>query len=320
MSVKQVEQGMQGLALDNARQDGGGKANAVVAPSDAGVVQQQQQQQSGNQPKKLTWASIASQPAKPQLATKKKSMVPPPMVTPRTPSLDIGTWENKSGSGGGSNNNTSNMNSSMAYVSAAPVAAPVVAAPAASSPTTAVAPVSKAPLGPPAAPLGTNRQPPPPAATAPVYHNPSRPPPSQRSPSSAILPPMGRPSTSFPPPNAPPSMHAPPPMVSAPPPVPAPLAVPAAVAPVAPAAVAALNSQQSNPILEELQSKHNYNPKEFDLSAKNARFFVIKSYSEDDIHRSIKYEIWCSTEHGNKRLDVAFRERLFLLVMLHSII
>jgi YTH domain-containing family protein len=41
----------------------------------------------------------------------------------------------------------------------------------------------------------------------------------------------------------------------------------------------------------------------------NLRFFVIKSYSEDDIHRSIKYEIWCSTEHGNKRLDQAFRER-----------
>lgn len=39
------------------------------------------------------------------------------------------------------------------------------------------------------------------------------------------------------------------------------------------------------------------------------RFFVIKSYSEDDIHRSIKYEIWCSTEHGNKRLDQAYRER-----------
>ena len=36
---------------------------------------------------------------------------------------------------------------------------------------------------------------------------------------------------------------------------------------------------------------------------------MIKSYSEDDIHRSIKYEIWASTEHGNKRLDSAFRER-----------
>ena len=55
--------------------------------------------------------------------------------------------------------------------------------------------------------------------------------------------------------------------------------------------------------------RNDYNPKDFDLNAKNSRFFVIKSYSEDDIHRSIKYEIWCSTEHGNKRLDAAFRER-----------
>lgn len=52
-----------------------------------------------------------------------------------------------------------------------------------------------------------------------------------------------------------------------------------------------------------------YNPKNFDLSPMGARFFVIKSFSEDDIHRSIKYSIWCSTEYGNKRLDAAFKER-----------
>jgi len=52
-----------------------------------------------------------------------------------------------------------------------------------------------------------------------------------------------------------------------------------------------------------------YNPKDFDLNPKGARFFVIKSFSEDDIHRSIKYGIWCSTEYGNKRLDAAYRER-----------
>ncbi|CAF1461447.1 unnamed protein product [Adineta steineri] len=59
------------------------------------------------------------------------------------------------------------------------------------------------------------------------------------------------------------------------------------------------------------QEKHDqqYNPKDFNLNPKGARFFVIKSYSEDDVHRSIKYNIWCSTEHGNKRLDAAFRER-----------
>jgi hypothetical protein len=62
-----------------------------------------------------------------------------------------------------------------------------------------------------------------------------------------------------------------------------------------------------HPVLENLRSLNEYNPKSFDLNPKNARFFVIKSFSEDDIHRSIKYEIWCSTDHGNKRLDNAYR-------------
>ena len=68
-------------------------------------------------------------------------------------------------------------------------------------------------------------------------------------------------------------------------------------------------SVRSHPVLDELQSVNNYNPRDFDMNPKNARFFVLKSYSEDDVHRSIKYAIWCSTEHGNKRLDSAFRER-----------
>merc|ERR1711994_917848 len=63
----------------------------------------------------------------------------------------------------------------------------------------------------------------------------------------------------------------------------------------------------SHPVLDNLRSINEYNPKSFDMSPKNARFFVIKSFSEDDIHRSIKYEIWCSTEHGNKRLDAAYK-------------
>jgi hypothetical protein len=65
--------------------------------------------------------------------------------------------------------------------------------------------------------------------------------------------------------------------------------------------------QQENSLMTKYQ--HQYNPKEFNLVPKGARFFVIKSYSEDDVHRSIKYNIWCSTEHGNRRLDQAFRER-----------
>ncbi|VDP83823.1 unnamed protein product [Echinostoma caproni] len=50
------------------------------------------------------------------------------------------------------------------------------------------------------------------------------------------------------------------------------------------------------------------NPAKFDTNIEKARFFVIKSFSEDDIHRSIKYSVWCSTELGNKKLDAAFVE------------
>lgn len=66
--------------------------------------------------------------------------------------------------------------------------------------------------------------------------------------------------------------------------------------------------QQRN-FFDKATLENDYNPKEFALPTKGARYFVIKSYSEDDIHRSIKYGIWCSTEHGNKRLDAAYRER-----------
>ncbi|KAM7538032.1 hypothetical protein Aperf_G00000061681 [Anoplocephala perfoliata] len=50
------------------------------------------------------------------------------------------------------------------------------------------------------------------------------------------------------------------------------------------------------------------NPTNFNISPSRARFFVIKSFSEDDIHRSIKYSIWCSTEAGNKKLNAAYTE------------
>ncbi|SPO25686.1 uncharacterized protein UTRI_03051 [Ustilago trichophora] len=57
-----------------------------------------------------------------------------------------------------------------------------------------------------------------------------------------------------------------------------------------------------------LQKGYNPAPGTFDLAPPNARFFVIKSYTEDDVHKSLKYEIWASTDKGNQRLDKAFRE------------
>ncbi|KAI9637385.1 YT521-B-like domain-containing protein [Dioszegia hungarica] len=58
----------------------------------------------------------------------------------------------------------------------------------------------------------------------------------------------------------------------------------------------------------ELARKKGLNPATFDCRPHNARFFVIKSYTEDDVQKSLKHEIWSSTVLGNKRLDTAFKE------------
>ncbi|KAL0348222.1 UNVERIFIED_CONTAM: YTH domain-containing protein ECT3 [Sesamum angustifolium] len=51
-----------------------------------------------------------------------------------------------------------------------------------------------------------------------------------------------------------------------------------------------------------------YNLKEFRTEYDSAKFYVIKSYSEDDVHKCIKYDVWSSTLHGNKKLDADSRE------------
>ncbi|XP_040996711.1 YTH domain-containing protein ECT4 isoform X2 [Juglans microcarpa x Juglans regia] len=51
-----------------------------------------------------------------------------------------------------------------------------------------------------------------------------------------------------------------------------------------------------------------YNLPDFPTKYDHAFFFVIKSYSEDDIHKSIKYNVWSSTPNGNKRLDSAYQD------------
>lgn len=83
----------------------------------------------------------------------------------------------------------------------------------------------------------------------------------------------------------------------------------------------------SSPVdLPTLIATKGYNPQHFDIRPQfvgnvsleiqhawtivslQARYFVIKSYTEDDVHKSLKYEIWSSTDPGNKRLDKAFKE------------
>ena len=67
--------------------------------------------------------------------------------------------------------------------------------------------------------------------------------------------------------------------------------------------------KEGSELLKKLMVKYNFNPRDFCMDLKNARFFIIKSYSEDDIFRSIKYSSWTSTEHGNRRLNDAFKEQ-----------
>ncbi|XP_008789609.1 YTH domain-containing protein ECT4-like isoform X1 [Phoenix dactylifera] len=51
-----------------------------------------------------------------------------------------------------------------------------------------------------------------------------------------------------------------------------------------------------------------YNNPDFVTEYKDAKFFIIKSYSEDNVHKSIKYEVWASTANGNRKLDSAYHE------------
>ncbi|XP_020589260.1 uncharacterized protein LOC110030719 [Phalaenopsis equestris] len=70
------------------------------------------------------------------------------------------------------------------------------------------------------------------------------------------------------------------------------------------------------PTGEEVEDNHlvpnrdQYNRADFPEKYADAKFFIIKSYSEDDIHRSIKYGVWASTPGGNKKLDSAYKEAM----------
>ncbi|KAJ0555386.1 putative YTH domain-containing protein [Helianthus annuus] len=59
---------------------------------------------------------------------------------------------------------------------------------------------------------------------------------------------------------------------------------------------------------QQTPDREQYNKTEFPETYEDAKFFIIKSYSEDDVHKSIKYNVWASTQNGNKKLDAAYRE------------
>ena len=95
------------------------------------------------------------------------------------------------------------------------------------------------------------------------------------------------------------------------------------------------SNQNNNQIIFQKQNQHYYNPNMqlqmlyhtkmyiystyknlIDINTKNSeipqkinnnsKFFVIKSFSEEDIHKSIKYGVWSSSKNGNITLSNAF--------------
>lgn len=66
-------------------------------------------------------------------------------------------------------------------------------------------------------------------------------------------------------------------------------------------------SQEKDEALE-IPDRDQYNRTDFPEEYADAKFFIIKSYSEDDVHKSIKYNVWASTPTGNKKLDAAYQE------------
>lgn len=56
--------------------------------------------------------------------------------------------------------------------------------------------------------------------------------------------------------------------------------------------------------VRSLSERLGLNPVTFELlPPASARFLVIKSFTEDDVHRSIRHRIWASTDKGNQRLN-----------------
>jgi len=277
--MKMVEQGMGGLGLGNDK--------------DMKDFKEMMSSGGGGGSKKTTWASIASQPAKPQSISKKTKpgMPPPPMIP--------GAWESKNG-----------------VVAKAPIAAPVQA-PAWERPK----------VPPPVQPPPVQQPPPPPQSHPPPSHGNQNIPPSrgyQQHQSSMDY--NNMPPARHPPPQVMHNSHSSQSQKSQPPSAPASAnhsngnySSPPATSPPGPkypgsykytlfTILLKKHEYKSNKVyshacfmfcvlIDEMKMK-DYNPTNFDLLAEGSRFFVIKSYSEDDIHRSIKYEIWCSTEHG----------------------
>ncbi|KAK7328325.1 hypothetical protein VNO77_22429 [Canavalia gladiata] len=66
---------------------------------------------------------------------------------------------------------------------------------------------------------------------------------------------------------------------------------------------------QSSSVKAELAipiCREQYNLSDFQTEYEMAKFYMIKSFNEDDIHKGVKYNVWTSTPNGNNKLNTAF--------------
>jgi len=61
------------------------------------------------------------------------------------------------------------------------------------------------------------------------------------------------------------------------------------------------------PFLIDINLKNDLFHKQID---EKAQFFIIKSFSEEDVHKAIKYNVWTSTKSGNQSLNNAYSTSL----------
>ncbi|KAL1021578.1 hypothetical protein UPYG_G00015100 [Umbra pygmaea] len=297
LKMNSLEQGMVGLKIGGEMVGQGSGVKAVGSAIGGGPAAAQQ----GNggvpvgmpPPKPTSWAAIASKPAKPQqLKAKAKPGMPSPGVALPPPpikhNMDIGTWDNKGPGNKVAQAPMQQQHEAMNMAHGHPMQTqnPMQQNPMQAPPQSMV-PQQMQPMALQHQPPHPHHQQPPPQP----YQNHTQPPPLQ----TRWIAPRNR--------NPGYGQGA------------AGMDVSGTVCAVGggngggPSGSVCLvpGGAENHPVLEKLRAVHSYNPREFEWNLKNGRVFIIKSYSEDDIHRSIKYSVWCSTEHGNKRLDGAFR-------------
>ncbi|CAM8935217.1 unnamed protein product [Rhodiola kirilowii] len=78
-----------------------------------------------------------------------------------------------------------------------------------------------------------------------------------------------------------------------------------------PRALGCDDSVKTNETEEDLpyfSRRKNFNLPDFQTEYVNAKFYIIKSFGEDNVHKSVKYGVWSSTPYGNEKLEVAYHE------------